>query len=142
MLRKHIIGILAILVGASALVCAVLWEGEYEEREKQQREQKLRNKVEIDLKIFKVTFGKDKEAKKNREVVSETKYPPLYISTIALAVLALVLAPLAWIKEKEPIISGVAVAFGGIALFFHWVAIGIGIGVTLIVILLILSSIG
>lgn len=140
MLHKHLVGIIALVLGVSALVCAVLWEKGADERKRAQLEYERRQQsgakhFEVDLKGLKVTFGKNKEQDESIETASKiVEYPPLYIATLILSVATLIMGPIAWIKEKDPIISIIALTFGGIALFLHYVVIGISIGVAVAII--------
>ncbi|MDH4319379.1 MAG: hypothetical protein OEV64_13385 [Desulfobulbaceae bacterium] len=139
MLQKHRLGIIAIVLGVSALVCAVLWESGADERrrahlENERQRQAQGKHFEVNLKELKVTFGKKKEQEAVEPAPVTAEYPPLYIATLILSVAALILGPLAWIKEKEPIVSVIALTFGGVALFLHYVVIGISIGVAVVII--------
>lgn len=64
------------------------------------------------------------------------------LAAVCCALLAAVLGPLAWMKEKQPAITGPALVIATLALTWQYIAIGIAVGVAIVVVLFIISIIG
>lgn len=58
------------------------------------------------------------------------------------SLLAAVLGPFAWVKEKQPAITAPAMVIATVALTWQFIAVGIAVGVGLAVLLIIISLIG
>jgi hypothetical protein len=61
------------------------------------------------------------------------------VAATSLALVGLVLGPIAWVREKQPPLSGSAMAICTVAIFWHYVVLGIAIGVAVVVVLMLLS---
>jgi hypothetical protein len=61
------------------------------------------------------------------------------LAAVCCALLAAVLGPIAWTKEKQPAITAPALVIATIALTWQYIAIGIAMGVTIAVVLFLLS---
>lgn len=64
------------------------------------------------------------------------------IAAVSFSLVGLLLGPLAWVREKQPALSGVAMGLSCLALTWQYVVIGVTIGVAIAFLLIILSRLG
>ncbi|NQT93813.1 MAG: hypothetical protein HQ559_13725 [Lentisphaerae bacterium] len=134
-MKKHIIGIVALLLGASALVCAVLRESGQDKRERESLHQEQNEGVTFDIKGFKIALGKKHDSVAEAEPASPRRqYSPMLIATLATAIVAIVLGPISWVREKQPVLSITAMALGAVALAWQYVLIGITAGIAIVIV--------
>ncbi len=111
--------------------------------------------VTLKYKSFSVTFGgdKDDESAANPDAETDRKesagapapthrerlLKTFRISAVACALIALVLGPIAWVRETQPALSGTAMGIACLALIWQYILIGIIVGVAIAVLLFVLS---
>ena len=61
------------------------------------------------------------------------------IAAISCALVGLVLGPVAWVREKQPALSGSAMAICCVALLWEYIIIGIAVGVAVVIVVLLLG---
>lgn len=130
----------ALLLGGTALVCAMLQEyGSFNERTTIQEEHN--NGVTFKIKNFALTVGKHElPAAQPASFSKQPHVSIMLIVTLSTAVLALLLGPISLVKEKQPIISFTAMTLGAVAVSWHYVIIGITAGIAVVVIAIILGG--
>jgi hypothetical protein len=164
-MSKHLLGFSALLAGVTALGLAVIpgifhdqplpWVGKKETPAAAEKPKlALQGDARITLKIKEVEVKlpiKGKAEKRppapqpeetDRAAAPANPVKWFTISAIAVALLGLVLGPLAWVREKQPILSGSAMALCCAALVWQYVLLGIMIGTGIAVILILFSYFG
>jgi hypothetical protein len=137
LIKKHILGTVALLVGAAALTLGILAQNERQEFEALKQKYERDKGVTLEIKGFKFRFGdKHPEGAAPPEI---PKYPPLTIATWATAILGLVLAPFSWVKEKQPVLSCSAIVLCAVALAWQYVLVGVAVGVAIAILAVIVS---
>ena len=109
--------------------------------------------VTLKYKSFSVTLGRNKNNAKaqQQQPVSEADTADVpaadllrwfTIAAIGLALVSLVVAPVAQVREKHTVFTTIAIACSIVAITWQYVAVGIVIGIAVIVVLVIVSKIG
>ena len=137
MIKKHILGVIAILLGAGAFASAL-----YSHKEKglnTPHEKQVEGGFSIDIKGFSFSWGKSKQEESNIESTSElSTVDPFFIATAGSAVLAILLASFSWVRENEPRLSITAMVLSVLALTWQYVILGVILGVAAIIVCVIL----
>jgi hypothetical protein len=141
-MKKHALGITAVLVGAAALALGILAEAErdwlQDKYEQRQKERTPSRNSSIQIGPLSVKIGN--KAEPEEPVPLPPKFPPLWVATLAAGVLGLVLAVLSWVREKRPSLSGAAISLCAAGLLWHYVAIGVTVAVAIFVLAAILGT--
>ena len=118
--------------------------------------------VTLKYKKVSVTFGggkekKDAEQKPDADPVAQNVAPPAQtaapedrarlvkgftIAAICCSLLGLIFGPIAWAREKQPALSGSAMAICCAAILWQYIVIGIVVGLVIAIVLLVLSALG
>jgi hypothetical protein len=64
------------------------------------------------------------------------------LAAVSCALLAAVLGPIAWTREKQPAIAAPALVIATIALTWQYIVFGIAVGVAIVVVLFLISLLG
>jgi hypothetical protein len=137
MIKRHILGLVALIIGASALTFAIVAEtkGLQPGQEARKPDQETSKGFTFKLKNFSVSFGKKSQADDEDQAgASPSKFPPITIATIATAILGLIVAPISWVREKQPILSCSALGLCAAALLWHYILIGVAAAVGIVVV--------
>jgi hypothetical protein len=161
-MKRHAIGILALLVGITALGLAVIprivldrplaLPAEHHERRAPPKAEPKEG-FTFRFKKWSVTFGGGKKdgdanaaapnapAARDEELRTERDRLLKWftISAVSCSLLGLILGPISWVREKQPAISGSAIAISCFAIVWQYIIIGIVVGVAVAVILIVLS---
>ena len=161
-MKRHIVGILALLVGITALGLAVIpgialdrplaLPAEHHERPAPPKAEPEKG-VTFRFKKWSVTFGggkKDADANAAAPNAPQAVDEQLRgerdrllkwftISAVSCSLIGLVLGPISWVREKQPAISGSAIAISCFAILWQYIIIGIVVGVAVAVFLIVLS---
>jgi hypothetical protein len=161
-MKGHIVGILALLVGTIALGLAVIpgialdrpvaLPAHHQERPVPPKAEPEKG-VTFRFKKWSVTFGggkKDADANGAAPNARDAKDEQLReqrdrllkwftISAVSCSLIALILGPIAWVREKQPAISGSAIAISCFAILWQYIIIGIIVGVAVAVFLIVLT---
>jgi hypothetical protein len=159
--KQHAIGITALIVSVIALGLAaipmIVWDQSPltpQEREVEPPRAEPKSKFTIRIKKFSISFGgqpaePDKDDAVRDDAADALQVRPAVVdhtakwckvSSISFALIGLVLGPIAWVREKQPPLSGTAMTICTIAIFWQYVVLGIAIGVAVVVVLLLISS--
>jgi hypothetical protein len=163
-MSKHLLGFIALLAGVTALGLAVIpgivhdqplpWVGKKDPPAASDKKTAPQADARVTLKIkeveVKLPFKGKSEKRPPAAQTEETDRAAapgnpvkwFTISAIAVALLGLVFGPLAWIHEKQPALSGSAMALCCAALVWQYVLMGIMIGTGVAVILILFSYFG
>ena len=164
-MKKHILGILALLFGITALGLAVI-PGIILDRAlpfaPKHRDEPVppaaepEGGVTLRIKKFSISIGGGKkDTNKNdqpaqdirRAVEAENQrhrdrlFKWFSISAASCALIGLTFGPIAWAKEKQPALSGSAIGISCLALTWQYIVIGLAVGVAIAVLLTVLAHI-
>ena len=161
-MKGHIVGILALLVGITALGLALIpgialdrplaLPAEYHEPPAAPKAEPEKG-VTLRFKKWSVTLGGGKkDADPNAAAPNAPKRIDeqlrgerdrllkwFTISAVSCSLIGLVLGPISWVREKQPAISGSAIAISCFAILWQYIIIGIVVGVAVAVFLIVLS---
>jgi hypothetical protein len=62
-------------------------------------------------------------------------------TAICCSLVGLILSPIAWVREKQPFLSGSAMSICCLALFWQYIVLGVVTAVTIVLVILLLSAI-
>jgi hypothetical protein len=141
-MKKHVLGILALLVGAAALTLGILAEEErhwlQDEYERHQKERTTSPGLTIE--VGKLSFKLGGKAEPKEPAPLPSKYSPFWVAALVAGILGLILAPLAWVREKQPILSGAAASLCAVGLLWHYVVIGVCLAIAIVVLAAIVAA--
>lgn len=104
--RKHVLGIAARLIRAGALVLEILAEHDRTEIELREAQPKAERALTLKVKGVQISIGKrrikDDPGPKQSVLPGFTA---LMLAAIATGAIGLVLGPISWAREKQPILS-------------------------------------
>ena len=135
-LRNHTLGLIALLLGAAALVFAILAENQRIEAEKEARVGAVEKLKDFAASLIK---GEPTAGESPSQPVYK-RLSPIMMATIGAAILGLVLGPVSWVREKQPILSCSAMGLSAAALLWHYILIGVAVAVAVILIPLIVAN--
>ena len=164
-MSKHLLGFSALLAGVTALGLAVIpgivhdqplpWVGKTDTPAAAEKPKPaLQADARVTLKIKEVEVKLPLKGKGEKRPPAQLPEEPdraaapvnpvkwFTISAVAVALLGLVFGPLAWIHEKQPALSGSAMALCCAALVWQYVLLGIMIGTGIAVVLILFSYFG
>ena len=72
----------------------------------------------------------------------QQRLKPYRVASMAIAILGLCFGPLAWIRERPPLLPVSGMAMCVVALFWYWIVVGVMLAVMIFIIFAILASLG
>jgi hypothetical protein len=144
--RKHWVGIVSVVLGAAALglvIVATMLEEEAVEQDASSRDAQIT--FQIGKSKLSITRKNDAAEQPVPSTPAEQKrtYGTVFrYSSLGLALLGLVAAPIAWTKQRDKVFGIFGAAIPVLAIGWQHVAAGITLGVACVVVFVILAAIG
>ena len=166
-MKEHTFGITALLVGIIALGLAVIPGIALDQPvpfANEQPDEPLSpnpepSGVTLKFKKWSVTIGGDKKetdhdipnedglkqedsavADQQRSIDRDDLLKWCTISAVSCSLIGLILGPISWVREKQPVLAGSAIGICCLALVWQYIVIGIAVGVAIAVLLFVLSQ--
>jgi hypothetical protein len=109
--------------------------------EEAQRRERAKPTLQVKLRGVVIAIGKEAAPPDPAEDFGLRVVRQCTVAAIGCAAVALVLGPLAWAREREPVVAGSAIAISCVAITWHYVVLGVAVGVGMAVFLVVLTHI-
>jgi hypothetical protein len=144
--HKGIIGVIALLLGIIALALAAIPRAVFDvpppwptQREPEPKET-IEGGKSYEWKGMKITIGGKRTIEPRVQVASSTAAKLFAIATIVFALLGAAASCIACWRERSYALALPGAGFCCLALFWHYVLLGVSVGVTILVLILILHA--